>query len=182
MRVRAMAAIIVTALSVCGTAASAEWFRHEDRFYPREELDAYARAVGLRQLTANSPDSLRIWSADVMSGTLWGSVASRGTTLECQTRYDWWPRGTSDKTGHCRVTKSRTNSAEALKFLPDLAKLDKQQIDCGVQDGESVLVEGVVGGQVFAFYSGNPGSCTDAASALVVRVRRFLLPASGHAS
>jgi hypothetical protein len=182
MFIRAIFAIAIMMFIVCGASAATAWFPHEDHFNPRAELDAYARATGLRLLAANGPNSLRIWSANVMTGDLWGNVASRDVTLECRTSYDWGTRVTSVKSGRCTVTTPKTNSAEAMKLLSDLAKLDGKEIDCGVQDGESVLVEGVVNGQIFAFYSGNPGSCPDAASALVVKVRKLVIPTHRHGS
>jgi hypothetical protein len=153
-----------------------EWVRRMNSNAQRPLLDAYARATGIPTLSANSGDTLRIWSADVMTAHLLGIIASSGNKLlECRTRYDWREDGVSVKGGHCHATEHHGDLTRALAMLAELATFDGREIDCGVMDGESVYVEGVISGRVFSFYSGNPSLCSDDASKAVTKAREYLL-------
>jgi len=141
----------------------------------RELLDQYAVYMGLPKLGSQDGDSLRIWIHDVLLGELQGYVVTNLRSLQCLGNGNIQSMAKPHRT-RCIVTTQRTRPKKALSLLGPLDKLDGKEIDCGVQDGDAVYVEGMHDGHIFAFYSGNPGSCSDSGSALVTKAIALVKP------
>jgi hypothetical protein len=54
--------------------------------------------------------------------------------------------------------------------LRELQMFDRHSIDCGVEDGSGIDVEGVANGHWFAFHADNPDWCKDTVLVLVSKV------------
>jgi hypothetical protein len=163
-----LAKLLVLSALINSSSASANEFH-------REMLDRYADYMGLPKLGSQDGDSLRIWVHDVLLGELQGYVVTNSRSLQCLGNGNIQPMDEPHR-ARCIVTTQRTQPKNALSLLGRLEKLDGKEIDCGVQDGDAVYVEGMHDGHIFEFYSGNPGSCSDSDSALVTKAIALVKP------
>lgn len=157
-------------LSGALSGANAQTSQTEQFTSVRQHLDVYARAARLPPLQATSPDEIRIWDHDYLSGDTVGHVITAGhvTTYQLRTTF-----GSDDVfRAHFRSRKPTRASAladEVLQHGAELAALNQQVWNCA-QSGGVTDIEGVVGGRLFAFSAGNAFACRDARSAFVVQI------------
>ena len=161
------------ALSGCAWLAP-KTFPVEGSHSTTDWLDAYARASGLRPLTGGEAPTLRVWVEDVMLGDSSGYVVTPTATLVCRTSYINRMTSFSIRLARCSSKRPSNQQARALSLLPELARMNGSDLDCGVMDGSEVYLEGVVSGRRFSLAAGNPSLCNDAGSALVTKVLQLL--------
>jgi hypothetical protein len=153
--------------------ARADQFQSDD--VAMDRLIAASSATGLLPVGADGPE-IRVWIEDVLLGIVHGYVVSKTAVLECDPT---WRINTTDaakniKLSRCKSMPMRARSREAFDLFRDLAKLDGQNLGCGVRDGSQVFVEGRNPSQRFTLFASNPQWCTDSDSLLVARLLSVL--------
>lgn len=136
-------------------------------------LAAYSLAAGLGPLGSQGPE-LRVWIDNVMFGEVHGLVISQSSIVECDTNWKITGSVETVKSARCKKRPGPNRRLEALMLLGDLSKLNGKELDCGVQDGADVFVEGKDTTATFAFFAGNPQECNDQGSILVTRLLKML--------
>ena len=171
MHVRdACLAVLILALTN-GTAYSDERFDASEALSHR--LAAYSRAASLAPLGSHGPE-LRVWVDGVMFGKIRGFVISRNGVIECETSWDIDGSVVTVKSVRCKPRTVSDRARRALSLLPELSNLNGKELDCGVEDGSDVFLEGWNSLGSFVLFAGNPSSCRDPGSVLVTRLLKIL--------
>jgi hypothetical protein len=133
------------------------------------QLLVYARSVHISELSDEKPDELRIWMKDYIFGTVLGYTIADGLVKKCSIPVHGAADATATQMGRCTRHKLQHNS-HFVAPLSELQTFDRRSVECGVEDGSGIDVEGVVAGHWFAFHADNPDSCGDTASVLVSKI------------
>lgn len=160
-------AFLLLAFISFGIASEPSSFYSEDL---KPAASEYARAAGLAPLTSATDFELRVWTRDYMSGAVTGFVVSNGTlrSFESMSTYDQGKLLV--KPANLGTEKSGSDEVCLKKLIEFLRADNGKAVSCGVMDGESVLLDAVVQGQVVTVKVDNPRFCSDKASKAVANL------------
>jgi TonB family protein len=139
----------------------------------RDEMNVYAKSVGLAALKANGPDELRVWVGHGERPAIAGFVVSNSLVRKCTLPVD----SANSSAGHCTERKPRAGRRyfAPLKQLEPFNGHRFRCIPTSTQTPESdanIHIEWVDAGKRYAVRSNDPrvGSCLDKPSSLITTV------------
>jgi hypothetical protein len=109
-----------------------------------------------------------------MSGKIHGFVISKNAFIECDTSWEITGSVETVKSAQCTPRHAPNRRRSALILLRELSKFDGKELECGLQDGSDVFVEGKDSVGSFALFAGNPEMCSDRGSVLVATLLKIL--------
>jgi hypothetical protein len=121
---------------------------------PKDSLsDGLASNVGLAPLKGGDRDELRIWFLPTQTAEFAGYVVTREGLKRCRSL----TKQHGSKNGYC---DSAANPGRARKILDLMPALSQDGFNkCMVIDGETVQIEGVLGGRRFQYQLSSPYNC-----------------------
>ncbi len=123
---------------------------------PKDTLsDGLASNVGIAPLKSGDRDELRIWFLPAHVAGFAGYVITADGLMRCRSLTSQF----GSKNGYCDAAKNPARARKILDFLPALSQDGFEK--CTVLDGETVQVEGVLGGRHFQYQLYSPYNCHD---------------------
>jgi hypothetical protein len=166
--------LVLALIGVATTSVASESYDLSAHDSTLRAVSAYARASGLPALAATDGPELRIWFDSVMTGTIYGYVLSNSKALECAASYSLRGETIIVRKGHCHQSRTLRRHRPVLERLKELATLDGRELNCGVEDGAEVYVDGTFDHRRITMVAGNPDLCSDAESKLVADIVKKL--------
>jgi hypothetical protein len=146
----------------------------------QSRLDTLARSARLHTLRDGADDEIRIWmnvatfDPSTEGVETQGYVVSKRGGFVCKTSGPVVPKGHTEQERSCDQD-ARMNASAARAVLHELAKLSGQRIDCHIEEGYWLEIDGSWNQQRFSFYANNPDSCSAAAAKLVTKVQSYMI-------